>query len=96
MYLQFFIRLFQYVVRNLVIYFKIRNIDHILSDTSDVPPQKRHKKHKHKKHKKKKLMHDDSDTFVEISTDTDRKKSFRIKMKKEDERRYTPTIMTFL
>jgi len=57
------------------------------SDTSDVPPQKRHKKHKHKKHKKKKLMHDDSDAFVDISTDTDRKKSFRIKMKKEDERR---------
>lgn len=55
-------------------------------DTNDVPPQKRHKKHKHKKHKKKKLMHDDSDAFVEISTDADRKKSFRIKMKKEDER----------
>ncbi|XP_018310024.1 INO80 complex subunit B isoform X1 [Mycetomoellerius zeteki] len=55
-------------------------------DTNDVSPQKRHKKHKHKKHKKKKLMHDDSDTFVEISTDADRKKSFRIKMKKEDER----------
>ncbi|KAL0111434.1 hypothetical protein PUN28_012971 [Cardiocondyla obscurior] len=54
-------------------------------DASDVSPQKRHKKHKHKKHKKKKLMHDDSDTFVEISTDADRKKSFRIKMKKEDE-----------
>lgn len=55
-------------------------------DTSNVSPQKRHKKHKHKKHKKKKLMHDDSDTFVDISTDIDRKKSFRIKMKKEDER----------
>lgn len=58
------------------------------SDTSDASPQKRHKKHKHKKHKKKKLMHDDSDAFVEISTDIDRKKSFRVKMKKEDERRY--------
>ncbi|XP_011337111.1 INO80 complex subunit B isoform X2 [Ooceraea biroi] len=55
-------------------------------ETGDVPPQKRHKKHKHKKHKKKKLLHDDSDAFVDISTDTDRKKSFRIKMKKEDER----------
>ncbi|XP_011645868.1 INO80 complex subunit B [Pogonomyrmex barbatus] len=55
-------------------------------DTSDVPPQKRHKKHKHKKHKKKKLMHDDSDTLVELASDADRKKSFRIKMKKEDER----------
>ncbi|XP_012522595.1 INO80 complex subunit B isoform X2 [Monomorium pharaonis] len=55
-------------------------------DASDVPPQKKHKKHKHKKHKKKKLMHDDSDTFVDISADADRKKSFRIKVKKEDER----------
>jgi len=55
-------------------------------DTSDVSPQKRHKKHKHKKHKKKKLIHDDSDAFVDISSDADRKKSFRIKMKKEDER----------
>ncbi|KAM0732416.1 INO80 complex subunit B [Formica fusca] len=54
-------------------------------DTSDVLPQKRHKKHKHKKHKKKKLMHD-NDVFVDITADTDRKKSFRIKMKKEDER----------
>ncbi|XP_032667526.1 INO80 complex subunit B-like isoform X2 [Odontomachus brunneus] len=55
-------------------------------DTSDVPPQKKHKKHKHKKHKKKKLMHDDSDNFADISADADRKKSFRIKVKKEDER----------
>ncbi|KYN02753.1 PREDICTED: INO80 complex subunit B isoform X2 [Cyphomyrmex costatus] len=31
-------------------------------------------------------MHDDCDAFVEISTDADQKKSFRIKMKKEDER----------
>jgi len=60
-----------------------------LSDASNVSPQKRHKKHKHKKHKKKKLIHDDSDAFVEISTDAEnRKKSFRIKMKKEDDRRY--------
>lgn len=66
------------------------------SDTSDASPQKRHKKHKHKKHKKKKLMHDDSDAFVEISTDIDRKKSFRIKMKKEDERRYTKLLFNFL
>lgn len=58
-----------------------------ISDTSDVPPQKKHKKHKHKKHKKKKFVHDDSDNFVDISVDADRKKSFRIKMKKE-ERRY--------
>lgn len=53
-------------------------------DTSDVPPQKKHKKHKHKKHKKKKFVHDDSDNFVDISVDADRKKSFRIKMKKEE------------
>jgi len=66
-----------------------------LSDTSDVPPQKRHKKHKHKKHKKKKLVHDDSDAFVEISTDADRKKSFRIKMKKEDERWYAYISLYF-
>lgn len=58
----------------------------ICSDTSDVLPQKRHKKHKHKKHKKKKLMHD-NDVFIDITADTNRKKSFRIKMKKEDERR---------
>jgi len=38
-------------------------------------------------------MHDDSDAFVEISTDADRKKSFRIKMKKEDERRYVYYIV---
>ncbi|XP_012224870.1 INO80 complex subunit B isoform X2 [Linepithema humile] len=50
-------------------------------DTSDVPSQKRHKKHKHKKHKKKKLMHDDSEALVDISSE---KK--KIKMKKEDER----------
>ncbi|EFN87641.1 INO80 complex subunit B [Harpegnathos saltator] len=55
-------------------------------DTSDAPPQKKHKKHKHKKHKKKKLMQDDSDNFADISVDVDRKKSFRIKVKKEDER----------
>lgn len=69
-------------------FFIILNVDiKYLSDTSDVLPQKRHKKHKHKKHKKKKLMHD-NDVFVDITADTDRKKSFRIKMKKEDERRY--------
>lgn len=73
---------------NIIIYVGIHNVNRILLDTNDVSPQKRHKKHKHKKHKKKKLMHDDSDTFVEISTDADRKKSFRIKMKKEDERKY--------
>lgn len=53
-----------------------------LSDASDIPSQKRHKKHKHKKHKKKKLMHDDSEALVDISSE---KK--KIKMKKEDERR---------
>ena len=58
-----------------------------LPDTSDVLPQKRHKKHKHKKHKKKKLIHD-NDIFVDITADTDRKKSFKIKVKKEEERRY--------
>lgn len=59
-----------------------------MTDTSDAPPQKKHKKHKHKKHKKKKLMHDDCDNFGDISADVDRKKSFRIKVKKEDDRRY--------
>lgn len=83
-------------MRNLIIYFEILDVDRILSDTNDAPPQKRHKKHKHKKHKKKKLMHDDSDAFVEISTDADRKKSFRIKMKKEDERRYRDISLYFL
>lgn len=33
-------------------------------------------------------MHDDSDNFADISVDADRKKNFRIKVKKEDERRY--------
>lgn len=51
-------------------------------DTNDVPPQKKHKKHKHKKHKKKKLMHDDNDGFVSISS-PDKK---RIKIKKDDKR----------
>ncbi|XP_020278927.1 INO80 complex subunit B [Pseudomyrmex gracilis] len=51
-------------------------------DTNDVLPQKKHKKHKHKKHKKKKLMHDDNDGFVNISS-PDKKK---IKIKKDNER----------
>lgn len=54
-----------------------------LLDTNDVLPQKKHKKHKHKKHKKKKLMHDDNDGFVNISS-PDKKK---IKIKKDNERR---------
>lgn len=65
-----------------VIYFAIFLSFICLSDTSDVPSQKRHKKHKHKKHKKKKLMHDDSEALVDISSE---KK--KIKLKKEDERR---------
>lgn len=55
-------------------------------ETSEVSPQKRHKKHKHKKHKKKKIAHDDSNSFIDISAETDRKKTVRIKMKKEDEK----------
>lgn len=52
-----------------------------LMDSNDVPSQKRHKKHKHKKHKKKKLMHDDNEALVDISSE---KK--KIKIKKEEER----------
>ncbi|KAG7209098.1 hypothetical protein KM043_015244 [Ampulex compressa] len=55
-------------------------------ETNEVSPQKRHKKHKHKKHKKKKIVHDDSDSFIEVVPDTERKKTFRVKLKKEDEK----------
>lgn len=50
--------------------------------------QKKHKKHKHKKHKKRKIIHDDSDGFTAEAPEGERKKTFKVKVKKEDERRY--------
>lgn len=55
-------------------------------DSSEVSPQKKHKKHKHKKHKKRKIIHDDSDGFTAEAPESERKKTFRVKVKKEEER----------
>ncbi|CAL7947020.1 unnamed protein product [Xylocopa violacea] len=54
-------------------------------ETSEVSPQKRHKKHKHKKHKKKKTTHD-NDSFNEVAGEVEKKKTFRVKMKKDDDK----------
>lgn len=56
-------------------------------ETNEVSPQKRHKKHKHKKHKKKKITHDDNDSFNDVTVETDKKKTFRVKIKKDDDKR---------
>lgn len=50
-------------------------------------PQKRHKKHKHKKHKKKKTTHDGNENFNDATVETEKKKTFRVKMKKDDDKR---------
>ncbi|XP_060812134.1 INO80 complex subunit B isoform X2 [Bombus pascuorum] len=55
-------------------------------ETSEVSPQKRHKKHKHKKHKKRKVTHNDNDGFNDVATETEKKKTFRVKIKKDDEK----------
>ncbi|KAF7386092.1 hypothetical protein HZH68_013224 [Vespula germanica] len=55
-------------------------------DSGEVSPQKKHKKHKHKKHKKRKIIHDDSDGFAAEAPESERKKTFKVKVKKEDER----------
>lgn len=57
-----------------------------LLETSEVSPQKRHKKHKHKKHKKRKVTHNDNDGFNDVATETEKKKTFRVKIKKDDEK----------
>ncbi|XP_014215579.1 INO80 complex subunit B isoform X2 [Copidosoma floridanum] len=48
-------------------------------------PQKRHKKHKHKKHKRKKSTHDE-ESYIDISGDTDLRKTFKVRLKKEEDR----------
>lgn len=58
----------------------------IAIETNDVSPQKRHKKHKHKKHKKKKTTHDGNDNFNDVTAETEKKKTFRVKMKKDDDK----------
>ncbi|XP_076232194.1 INO80 complex subunit B isoform X3 [Calliopsis andreniformis] len=55
-------------------------------ETTDVSPQKRHKKHKHKKHKKKKTTHEEIDNFTNVMGETEKKKTFRVKVKKEDDK----------
>ncbi|XP_053987621.1 INO80 complex subunit B isoform X2 [Hylaeus anthracinus] len=55
-------------------------------ETNEVSPQKRHKKHKHKKHKKKKPTHNESDSFNDTAVETEKKKTFRVKMKKDDDK----------
>lgn len=57
-----------------------------LLETNEVSPQKRHKKHKHKKHKKRKVTHNDNDGFNNVATETEKKKMFRVKIKKDDEK----------
>jgi hypothetical protein len=55
--------------------------------TTSALPQKRHKKHKHKKHKRKKLSHE-GESYVDISTmDSDLKKTFKVRIKKDEDRR---------
>ncbi|OXU27399.1 hypothetical protein TSAR_013944 [Trichomalopsis sarcophagae] len=49
-------------------------------------PQKRHKKHKHKKHKKKKLSQEVAESYMDISVDSDLKKTFKVRLKKEEEK----------
>lgn len=58
----------------------------IKMETGEISPQKRHKKHKHKKHKKKKISHDDSDGFNDVAAEIEKKKTFRVKIKKEEEK----------
>lgn len=49
--------------------------------------QKRHKKHKHKKHKRKKMSQEE-ESFMDISVESDLKKTFKVRIKKEEDRRY--------
>ncbi|XP_066596800.1 INO80 complex subunit B isoform X3 [Prorops nasuta] len=53
-------------------------------DASTSASQKRHKKHKHKKHKKKKISYDESETFPNVCIQVEKKKTFKIKVKKEE------------
>ncbi|XP_011505997.1 PREDICTED: INO80 complex subunit B [Ceratosolen solmsi marchali] len=53
--------------------------------TTNALPQKRHKKHKHKKHKKKKLSHE-GESYIDISMDSDLKKTFKVRIRKEEDR----------
>ncbi|KAG6799563.1 INO80 complex subunit B isoform X1 [Apis mellifera caucasica] len=64
----------------------ISSDEDITVETNEVSPQKRHKKHKHKKHKKKKITHDDNDSFNDVTVETDKKKTFRVKIKKDDDK----------
>lgn len=54
-------------------------------ESNEASPQKRHKKHKHKKHKKKKTTHD-NDGFTDAPAETDKKKTFRVKVKKDEDK----------
>ncbi|XP_076755025.1 INO80 complex subunit B isoform X1 [Xylocopa sonorina] len=63
----------------------ISSDEDITLETNEVSPQKRHKKHKHKKHKKKKTTHD-TDSFNEIAGEVEKKKTFRVKVKKDDDK----------
>lgn len=50
--------------------------------------QKKHKKHKHKKHKKRKIEHE-GENYIGISVDSDLKKTFKVRIRKEEDKRYT-------
>ncbi|XP_076289668.1 INO80 complex subunit B isoform X1 [Lasioglossum baleicum] len=58
----------------------------ITVETNEISPQKRHKKHKHKKHKKKKPVHDEGESFINVGVETEKKKAFRVKVKKDDDK----------
>ena len=57
-----------------------------LDSTTSTLPQKKHKKHKHKKHKRKKLSHEE-ESYVDVSVDSDLKKTFKVRIKKEEDKR---------
>ncbi|KAK9307804.1 hypothetical protein QLX08_002032 [Tetragonisca angustula] len=60
--------------------------EEMILGTNELLSQKRHKKHKHKKHKKKRTSHDDNDGFNDVAAETEKKKTFRVKIKKDDDK----------
>ncbi|KOX79999.1 INO80 complex subunit B [Melipona quadrifasciata] len=60
--------------------------EEMILGTNELLTQKRHKKHKHKKHKKKRTSHDDNDGFNDVAAETEKKKTFRVKIKKDDDK----------
>ncbi|XP_058799069.1 INO80 complex subunit B [Phymastichus coffea] len=60
--------------------------DDLLTDPSAIAvSQKKHKKHKHKKHKKKKIVQD-GENYIGVSMDSDLKKTFKVRIRKEEDK----------